>query len=61
LARISNHVFGITYGVSETTVCWTIQKVENVLIKSGEFRLSGRHALQPSDTLTEVVLIDATD
>jgi hypothetical protein len=32
-----------------------------VLIKSGEFRLSGRHALQPSDTLTEVVLIDATD
>jgi Helix-turn-helix of DDE superfamily endonuclease len=25
----------ITYGVSEATVCWTIQKVENVLMKSG--------------------------
>jgi hypothetical protein len=51
----------ITYGVSEATVCWTIQKVENVLMKSGEFSLPGRKALQPSDTLIEVVLIDATE
>ena len=58
--RTEFHI-GITYGVSEATVCRTIQKVENVLMKSGEFRLPGRKALQPSDTLIEVVLIDATE
>ncbi len=58
--RTEFHI-GITYGVSEATVCRTIQRVENVLMKSGEFRLPGRKALQPSDTLIEVVLIDATE
>ena len=58
--RTEFHI-GITYGVSEATVCRTIQKVENVLIKSGEFRLPGRKALQPSDTLIEVALIDVTE
>jgi hypothetical protein len=51
----------LSYGVSEATVCRTIRKIENVLMKSGEFRLPGRKALQPSDTLIEVVLIDATE
>lgn len=58
--RTEFHI-GITYGVSEATVCRTIQKVENALMKSGEFRLPGRKALQPSDTLIEVVLIDVTE
>jgi hypothetical protein len=58
--RTEFHI-GISYGVSEATVCRTIQKVENVLMKSGEFRLPGRKALQPSGTLLEVVLIDATE
>ena len=58
--RTEFHI-GITYSVSEATVCRTIRKVENVLMKSGEFRLPGRKALQPSDTLIEVVLIDATE
>lgn len=58
--RTEFHI-GLTYGVSEATVCRTIKKVENVLIKSGEFRLPGRKALQPSDMLIEVVLIDATE
>jgi len=58
--RTEFHI-GISYGVSEGTVCRTIQKVENVLMQSGEFRLPGRKALQPSDTLIEVVLIDATE
>jgi len=30
-------------------------------MKSGEFRLPGKKALQPSDTVIEVVLIDATE
>jgi len=58
--RTEFHV-GLTYGVSESTVCRTIKKVENVLMQSGEFRLPGRKALEPSDTLIEVVLIDATE
>jgi Helix-turn-helix of DDE superfamily endonuclease len=58
--RTEFHI-GLTYGVSEATVCRTIKKIENVLMKSGEFRLPGRKALQPSDTLIEVVLIDATE
>lgn len=58
--RTEFHV-GVTYGVSEATVCRTIQKVENVLMKSGEFRLPGRKVLQPNATLIEVVLIDATE
>ena len=58
--RTEFHI-GLTYGVSEATVCRTIKKVENALLKSGEFRLPGKKALQPSDTLIEVVLIDATE
>ena len=44
-----------------STVCRTIKKVENVLMKSGEFRSPGRKALEPRDTLIEVVMIDATE
>jgi len=58
--RTEFHI-GVSYEVSEATVCRTIQKIENVLMKCGEFRLPGRKALQPSDTLIEVVLIDATE
>ena len=52
---------GLTYGVSEATVCRTIQKVENALLRSGQFRLPGKKALHASDTVIEVVLIDATE
>jgi len=50
-----------SYGVSEATVCRTIQKVENALVRSGKFRLPGKKALQPSDTLFEVVLVDVSE
>ncbi len=50
-----------TYGVSEATVCRTIARVEEVLMRSGKFRLPGPKALHPSDTLIEVVLVDATE
>jgi hypothetical protein len=52
---------GLTYGVSEATVCRTIQKVENVLIKSKQFHLPGKKVFQASDIEIEVVLIDATE
>ena len=50
-----------SYGLSESSVCRTIQKVENALVRSGKFRLPGKKALQPSDTLFEIVLVDVSE
>ena len=58
--RTEFHI-GLTYGVSEATVCRTIKKIENVLIQSQQFHLPGKKALQPSETVIEIVLVDATE
>ena len=58
--RTEFHI-GLTYGVSESTVCRTIKKVKNALIQSKQFHLPGRKVLQPSDTIIEIVLVDATE
>jgi hypothetical protein len=50
-----------SYAVSESTVCRTIQKVEDVLVGSGKFTLPGKKALLPSDTIFEVVLLDTSE
>jgi len=50
-----------SYGISEATVCRTIQKVENALVRSGKFRLPGKKTLQASDTAFEVVLVDVSE
>ena len=50
-----------SYGVSEATVCRTIRKVENALVRSKKFRLPGKKALQASDTVFEVVLVDVSE
>ena len=49
------------YGVSESTVCRTVRKIEDALMQSGQFRLPGKKALQASDTVIEIVLVDATE
>ena len=49
------------YGVSESAVCRTIQKIEAALINSGQFQLPGKKALHPSDTIIEIVIVDATE
>ena len=56
--RTEFHI-GQTYSVSEATVCRTIKKVEDVLIQSKQFHLPGKKVLQPSDTMIEIVLVDA--
>ena len=58
--RTQFHIAG-SYGISEATVCRTINKVEDALVRSGEFRLPGKKVLQPSDTIIEVVLIDVSE
>jgi len=50
-----------SYGLSEAAVCRTIRKVENALVRSGQFRLPGKKVLQPSDTVFEVLLVDASE
>ena len=50
-----------SYGVSEATVCRTIRKVENALVRSGKFRLPGKKAFQASDTVFEVILVDVSE
>ena len=50
-----------SYGVSEATVCRTIHKVEDALIRSKKFRLPGKKTLQASDTVFEVVLVDVSE
>jgi len=58
--RTEFHI-GLAYGVSESTVCRTIQKVEDALIKSKQFHLPGKKKLSASDTAIEIVLVDATE
>lgn len=58
--RTEFHI-GVTYGVSESTVCRTIQKIEDVLLTSEKFHLPGKKVLQESDTLIEIILVDATE
>ena len=50
-----------SYGVSESTASRTIRKVEDALARSKKFRLPGKKALQNSDTLFEVVLVDVSE
>lgn len=52
--RTEFHI-GLTYGVSEATVCRTIHKIENRLVQSGQFRLPGQKALREGGTVIEVV------
>ena len=49
------------YGVSEATVCRTIVRIEQALLRSGEFRLPGKKALRQPDTPLTVVVLDATE
>src|SRR5512138_3393705 len=58
--RTEFHI-GLTYGISEAAVSRTIRKVENTLIKSEQFHLPGKKALQASDNLFEIVLVDASE
>ena len=58
--RTQEHI-GETYGLSEASVSRTVQQFENLLIKDKRFHLPGKRALRESETLFEIVLIDATE
>jgi hypothetical protein len=52
---------GLAYGVSESAVCRTIKKIENALIKSEQFHLPNKKALQSDSMKFEITLVDATE
>lgn len=52
---------GKTWGIEESTAFRIIQKIENVLIKSGKFNLPGKKKLQQTDYCLQVVVVDATE
>ena len=58
--RSFEHI-GETYGVSEATVCRTVKQFENILLKDKRFHLPGKKVLRESETVFEIVLLDATE
>ena len=52
-----NHI-GQSWGVHESTVCRTVHRVEDKLIKSGKFNLPGKKALSSTETEWSVVIVD---
>ncbi len=49
------------WGVSESTICRTVHKIENTLIKSGYFSLAGKKELMKENNGIKAVLIDVTE
>ena len=58
--RTEFHI-GATYGLSESAVCRTIQRIEAVLQRIKELRLPGKAVLAGRKQEFRVVLIDATE
>jgi hypothetical protein len=58
--RTEFHI-GLAYGISESTVCRTIKKIENTLIESERFHLPNKKALQSNSMALEIILVDATE
>jgi hypothetical protein len=58
--RTEFHI-GLAYGISESTVCRTIKKIENTLIKSEQFHLPGAKEIQSGRMELEIILVDATE
>ena len=51
---------GLDYGLHESNVQRTIEKIETILLQSGQFSLPGKKALT-STTQFDVILTDATE
>ena len=52
---------GKTWGVYESTAFRIVQKIENILIKSGIFKLPGKKKLIDSDRQLKTIVIDVTE
>jgi len=52
---------GYDYGVSKSTVCESIQWVENTLKKDSAFKLPGKKVLKEAPALKEYIVVDVTE
>ena len=52
---------GASYGLDESNVQRTVKWIEDVLIKSGAFKLPGKKALLKPDAPYDTLLIDVTE
>ena len=57
--RTQYHI-GSAYEISESSVCRTINRIENILSKCDELKLPGKQKLSGAKHHFEVVVIDAT-
>lgn len=58
--RTQFHI-GAAYGISESAVCRTIQRIENILSKVKELQLPGKNVLSGRKQEFSVIVIDATE
>jgi len=58
--RTMEHISG-DYGVSKSTICESIQWVENTLKQDGAFELPGKKVLKKASGAIEFVVIDVTE
>jgi hypothetical protein len=52
---------GADYGVSKSTICETIQWVENTLGEDKTFKLPGKKALRGTEQSVECIVVDVTE
>ena len=52
---------GLDWGVSESTVCRTVHKIENILIRSGKFSLPGKKKLLDSSLDEKLITMDVME
>ena len=57
----SYYHIGLDWGVSESTVCRTVHKIENILIPSGKFSLPGQKSLLNSELNTNLIVMDVME
>jgi hypothetical protein len=50
-----------SYGISESNMHTSIRWIEDILVKDGTFALPGKKSLLKTDTIFEVILVDATE
>ena len=58
--RTQFHI-SLDLGVSESTVCRIVEKVETRLVQSGRFRLPGKRQLQQPDSDSNVLVVDVAE
>src|SRR5262249_47791499 len=52
---------GLSWGVAESVVCRTVQKIANLLIKSNAFPSPGKKHLHAGGTSLAVMVVDVTE